>query len=580
MPALSIFQVLPPHIVRAIVNYVSGSSRVFYYDVRKGTDSFYQLQKPLLRVCHNFQAAVLSNFGRVFTMGIRQHAQYTLPMWDSPPLDIDQPDSSLFHLAKELVVYLDIWSLCADSKSEFMIPDIYRDDAFPHVRLVKFEIDDFDPDEAFQILSSDALANAETNVQRILRMAPRVSEVEMVTDISSGDLPDNSQAQFSDLLARLFQLATRVRHFSVVSGIILNQQMCLVRNLVHLSYEITDGGSINFVHLARQCAPTLQSLSMETSQYDDIIGLVRDSNGNCVQYPRLLLLEHLVDADIEPEDLVVDSGAIPFPRLKSLIFRRCYPFGDDTPFRGNAATLEGLSLTLNHLSVETFRRHQLFTSASHPALRYVDIRIDDFEELGHDIDWANLLEFSLGVGPCAPMRKIDYLHYKDPTWIQVFPSFDTHQNIQVLELPKFCLALHDSIRLVKSLPLLSDLHALAPCLGEELAGVDLDQLAAYFATKQLPAGLGSLLPHDIFTSVSGSWGGQFRFWRIVNVSREKLVEAVHCMLLLALLCPNFDYAAPPRDRHQSFMDTLEEAIDTDSFRPYAIRLRRLLFTIR
>ncbi|KAJ2682154.1 hypothetical protein IWW39_006107 [Coemansia spiralis] len=52
---------------------------------------------------------------------------------------------------------------------------------------------------------------------------------------------------------------------------------------------------------------------------------------------------------------------------------------------------------------------------------------------------------------------------------------------------------------------------------------------------------------------------------------------VWCVLLLALICPNFDYVSNHPSQRESFMEDLERAIDLDRFRPYAPRLRRLLF---
>ncbi|KAJ2484915.1 hypothetical protein IWW37_006077, partial [Coemansia sp. RSA 2050] len=354
-------------------------------------------------------------------------------MWSSPTQDIGQPDRSIFHLAKELVIELDMWSMCTDSTLEFLSREIYEDGAFPLVRSVKFVFDDFDADEDILAFLPSAQANAKAFVQRIHRMAPRASEVEMVTDVYSY----NFQAYLSDLLAQLYHLATRVRHISGGSDIVHTHQMSLVCNLVHLSYEVGDGGGEVFVHLAQQSASTLQSLSMDSSHYEDIIGLIRNGNGDYVQYPQLLLLEHLVDSDTQPENLPVFSGAIPFPRLKSLSFRSRYPFGDDVSFRGNAATLQKLSLTLDHSIWGILHRHRVFTQASHPMLRYVDIYLDEEDEPGHSTnDWADLLRLSLSIGPCAPMRRIDYFKSEDTKWIHMLPTLGTHQNIQILELHK------------------------------------------------------------------------------------------------------------------------------------------------
>ncbi|KAJ2097667.1 hypothetical protein IW146_010137, partial [Coemansia sp. RSA 922] len=217
------------------------------------------------------------------------------------------------------------------------------------VRSVKFLFDEYQEGEDLLAIPPNAPANAAAFVNRTLHMAPKASKIKMVTDVlsdeSSNDAPDDFPVHFSDLLTQLFRLATRVRYYYNGGANFISQQMDLVRNLVHLCFMVKSSG-VDFVQLARQCAPTLQSLEMESTRYSDVVDLIQDSNGDYIGYPQLLLFEHYVDDDDEePSELFETSGMIPLPRLKHLIFKSCYPFGDDTPFRGNAATLETLSLT-------------------------------------------------------------------------------------------------------------------------------------------------------------------------------------------------------------------------------------------
>ncbi|KAJ2355869.1 hypothetical protein H4S02_012855, partial [Coemansia sp. RSA 2611] len=54
-------------------------------------------------------------------------------------------------------------------------------------------------------------------------------------------------------------------------------------------------------------------------------------------------------------------------------------------------------------------------------------------------------------------------------------------------------------------------------------------------------------------------------------------KIVRCVLLLALVCPNFDYAAVDITNRDTIMAHMKRMITTDGFRPHALRLRRLLF---
>ncbi|KAJ2802194.1 hypothetical protein H4S07_004752 [Coemansia furcata] len=171
---------------------------------------------------------------------------------------------------------------------------------------------------------------------------------------------------------------------------------------------------------------------------------------------------------------------------------------------------------------------------------------------------ADLARFSLSIGPGAPVRKIDNLENNEMAWPQILPLFRTYDSIQVLVLAKMRPTFWDTITLIRSLPLLSDLHTQMPNLGEMPAGVNLTQLPAYV-----------ILHYP-------TMGKRFRFWNIVQSGREISNETVHCMLLLALICPNFDHAALPSDDSQWFMDKMKAIINTDGYKQYATRMQRLL----
>ncbi|KAJ2058937.1 hypothetical protein GGI17_004721 [Coemansia sp. S146] len=152
-------------------------------------------------------------------------------MWYLPPQVIDQPDNLTFHLAKKLVTELDMWSVCTDAGLESLSRVEFKDG------------------EDLLAISPNAPANAAAFVKRILQMTPKDSEIEMVTDVFSDDSSTDYQMPLSDLLVELFHLATQARHISNGSHIILNQQMGLVRNLVHISNEVNVDG-VNIVQLA------------------------------------------------------------------------------------------------------------------------------------------------------------------------------------------------------------------------------------------------------------------------------------------------------------------------------------------
>ncbi|KAJ2868234.1 hypothetical protein GGH94_000221 [Coemansia aciculifera] len=129
-------------------------------------------------------------------------------------------------------------------------------------------------------------------------------------------------------------------------------------------------------------------------------------------------------------------------------------------------------------------------------------------------------------------------------------------NIQVLSMSRMDLSIWDAIALIKSLPLLSDLHTRYLTLGERPRGIKENELLDYVRTTYAPM------------------GKRFRCWKAAGSSNHG--ELATCMLLLALVCPNFDYAAVSSYR-DPFMEAMKEKIGEPGFRQDAPRLRRLLF---
>ncbi|KAJ2097919.1 hypothetical protein GGI09_003576 [Coemansia sp. S100] len=137
--------------------------------------------------------------------------------------------------------------------------------------------------------------------------------------------------------------------------------------------------------------------------------------------------------------------------------------------------------------------------------------------------------------------------------------FGSHSSIQVLLLPSLRPEFGDVIAVIKSLPLLSDLQTSVPRLGPMPDGVTPDTLPEHVISNYAPM------------------GRRFRCWHL-NIGYANICsEVATCVLLLALACPNFDYAAPLISQREVFMKRMEKDIRSNCFKSYAPRLRRLLF---
>ncbi|KAJ2768367.1 hypothetical protein GGI18_005606 [Coemansia linderi] len=139
-----------------------------------------------------------------------------------------------------------------------------------------------------------------------------------------------------------------------------------------MDYKVCNNNYGQIMQLARLNALTLQSLAINSRAAIDLSGLIQDADGAFMVYSRLQTLKLVWRADVALSRRPVFRGALPLPRLRHLHVPQDYPFGDDMLFRGNAPTLEFLSVNLNdRVLVDILSSHGIFTPTSHPKLQCV-----------------------------------------------------------------------------------------------------------------------------------------------------------------------------------------------------------------
>ncbi|KAJ2754711.1 hypothetical protein GGI19_002207 [Coemansia pectinata] len=249
---------------------------------------------------------------------------------------------------------------------------------------------------------------------------------------------------------------------------------------------------------------------------------------------------------ISPEDRANISAFV--QRIKEMapmassihIVESDYPFSDDVLFKGNASSLESLDMS--------FCRYNIFTTTSHPKLKYVKVGV----WLGTYPAIAEDLQLGLSIGIGAPVREIT----------QSFPGFKLAPAylslgdcayIRVLILLYIPLNLWDALAIIKALPLLSDLYSQLPRLGKT-SGIALDD----FPT--------------CIVSVYAPMGERFQHWNFGKCDLGTKEEAAKCLLILALVCQNFSYSISPSDVRNQFKTELKDAIALVMFSYYAPRL--------
>ncbi|KAJ2062424.1 hypothetical protein GGI17_002426 [Coemansia sp. S146] len=357
----------------------------------------------------------------------------------------------------------------------------YINCTFPKVRSIKFKF--LDPSaleqQVYNAIASPTIeSNISAFVQRIKLIAPLANKITISVS------PLNSYKP----LFLLSRLATLLRSPANSQWILTTnfRDSHGLRNPVYENFDSADS-SEQIMQLARRNASTLQFLKIDVYAIVDITGLIQNDDGSYVQYPYLHTFKISGKPGSDVPRQLVFPGAVPFPSLRQLDIGYLTPFGDETVFRGNTATLESLILMPNPLIVTIIREYKIFTPVSHSKLQYVNLGAMFDPELSlfnTDVDY---MRFVLSIGPNAPVRDISYpltnlvLQY-------MLPVFGEYTCIQVLTLETLHLDLWDVIALAKTLPLLSDLHTPYPAVGTLPYGVAEPELLEYIIANYAPAG--------------------------------------------------------------------------------------------
>ncbi|KAJ2741668.1 hypothetical protein GGI20_005029 [Coemansia sp. BCRC 34301] len=276
-------------------------------------------------------------------------------------------------------------------------------------------------------------------------------------------------------------------------------------------------------------------------------------------YPRLIALKLWGESYRHEHQRPVFDGAVPSPCLQFLSVGCDYPFGDNTFFRGNTSTLKYLGMWVDNPAATMLCKYNAFTSASHPKLQCVKIGDSDGVPPNSFATEAEAMRFYLSIAPSASVREIKSALAAAETVLVSTPTLGDYTCIQVLSLPYVFLTLWDVISLIKSLPLLSDLHTKYPSIEPLPSGVSRSELPEYM--------------HSTYASM----GLRFRCWYLERKRARNFSDIAMCTLLLALLCPNFDYAVTEPEEREPFMKQMELIMAKDEFRQYAPRLQRFLF---
>ncbi|KAJ2693534.1 hypothetical protein H4218_006003, partial [Coemansia sp. IMI 209128] len=206
MRTLSAFQLLPSHIVRLIVDHVSGSSRIRFSGVGLHSDLGRELEMPLLWVCHNFRDFVYRRYCRQYELDLASNPGETVVKHTSWPKRLRKVDHETNLLATELTIHLGVRDIYAGKSLQLLSQAPYVGCAFPLVRKLSFDILACNVPKLVKDYPPNTAANIVAFVQRIKEMAPATSEVYVTNDDELGKLLQRQNAYLVDLIKRLFEI--------------------------------------------------------------------------------------------------------------------------------------------------------------------------------------------------------------------------------------------------------------------------------------------------------------------------------------------------------------------------------------
>ncbi|KAJ2859051.1 hypothetical protein GGH94_006311 [Coemansia aciculifera] len=295
---------------------------------------------PILTACPDFASSVYTCIFRVYNIKLSDILDYDRSTPSSLQTSLGYARVSAHLYAKELKISVDVRGVYSGGALKVLSRRCFINHAFPMVRSIRFylHLPSATEHQAFiAITSPDTDSSISTFVERIKHMAPMLKNISIL--LSPDDNRPHSPAQQLNILAaQLSHLAVDIAYNIRHQSVILDQKLCRLRRLAYVIFDSNEGGE-QIMHLARRSASTLQFLDILLTTNIDTTDLIHNNDGSYVQYLCLhaLKLRGYHDSDVPRQP--VFPGAVPFPSLWRLDIGSMNPFGDDTAFMGNAATL-------------------------------------------------------------------------------------------------------------------------------------------------------------------------------------------------------------------------------------------------
>ncbi|KAJ2427865.1 hypothetical protein GGF41_001542, partial [Coemansia sp. RSA 2531] len=332
--------------------------------------------KELLTLSSTWRQAALECLWRELTLSIdtpTNEVHLERPVWvkqKSLPYNVE-------NLAKEIRVSAPMSGIASGMAQKLLVDYLGDTQCFPLV--YKLTISVIDYYGQYTDSKCNSIPNTLEFAKLLKSMAPAATTIEIACQEFStqevntiDNFGPNSKDDILKALATVLYASTkRANLYMYKAGI---EKLSTIDDIPPLS-------SINFGYsfsqpahkvLVRKSASTLQYLDIDISNANMIL---YGTDGEAVVYPNLQHLQLRWCAKHDTDPMVVTAETVLFPVLRTLQLGSHYPFNNDVLFRGNAATLEYLQITLDRGDVSMFNRCKTFEN-KHKVLRHVIINED------------------------------------------------------------------------------------------------------------------------------------------------------------------------------------------------------------
>ncbi|KAJ2233695.1 hypothetical protein IWW45_003983 [Coemansia sp. RSA 485] len=253
-----------------------------------------------------------------------------------------------------------------------------------------------------------------------------------------------------------------------------------------------------------------------------------------------------------------------FPMLQYLQINGVYPVTNDVCFRGNCHVIQTLSLFMDPELTGRFLTERLIPFQWLSNLRHLCLHTPTTQSQMETAKTHNLIYQLLLILP----RELHTLELRGNFDYPAVSNriCNTQQdplaNIQTVVMRgPGCTSptMRDIIRIIKHLPSLTTLHS----------GISQIGFSNYMDESMLP---------NYCIKTYTPMPRYFKCWTVVDCTKVPVQSICLTAVILAIICPEFTFAALPLSRMPKYSETVRMMMDKEAFRDYAASIGRLIFT--